>query len=91
VHALRIPTSDLAKFIIWGLDSYGWGSKGGLVERYLYAQDVSRTEFAPRLALRCLLRLQRDSSLAGERDAVRREAILNVLQESLTSLPDARP
>lgn len=85
------PHIGFAKFIIWGFDSYGWGSKGGLVERYLYAQDVSRTEFAPRLALRCLLRLQRDSSVAGERDAVQREVILKVLQESLTSLPDARP
>jgi len=84
------PHIGFAKFIIWAFDGYGWGSKGGLVERYLYAQDVSRSEFAPRLALRCLWRLQRDSSVAGERDAVQRVAILRVLRSSLMSLPDVR-
>jgi hypothetical protein len=77
-----------AKFIIWGFDRYGWGSKGGLVERYLYAHDVSRSDFASRLALRCLWRLQRDTSVAGERDAFQREAIVEVLEASLASLPD---
>jgi len=86
---LEDPHIGFAKFIIWGFDSYGWGSKGGLVERYLYAQDVSRSEFASRLALRCLWRLQRDTSVAGEKDAFQREAILEVLEASLMSLRDA--
>jgi hypothetical protein len=82
------PLIGFAKFIIWGFDRYGWGSKGGLVERYLYAHDVSRSDFASRLALRCLWRLQRDTSVAGERDAFQREAIVEVLEASLASLPD---
>jgi len=82
------PYIGFAKFIIWGFDSFGWGSKGGLVERYLYTQDVSRSEFAPRLALRCLWRLQRDTSVASEKDAFQREAILKVLRASLMALPD---
>jgi hypothetical protein len=82
------PLVGFAKFIIWGFDIYDWGSKGGLVERHLYAQDVSRSEFACRLVLRCLYRLQRDVSTLGESDAYQREAILRVLEDSLASLAD---
>lgn len=84
------PHIGFAKFVIWAFDSYGWGAgaRGGLVERYLYTQDVSHSEFAPRLALRCLWRLQRDSSVAGERDAFQREAILSVLRHALAGLED---
>jgi hypothetical protein len=82
------PHIGFAKFMIWAFDSYGWGAgaRGGLVERYLYAQDVSRSDFAPRLALRCLWRLQRDTSVAGEKDAFQREAILRVLRHALAGL-----
>ncbi|MFL7809721.1 MAG: aminoglycoside phosphotransferase family protein [Anaerolineae bacterium] len=82
------PHIGFAKFVIWAFDSYGWGpgARAGLVERYLYAQDVSRSEFAPRLALRCLWRLQRDTSVTGREDAFQREAIVNVLQHALAGL-----
>jgi hypothetical protein len=82
------PHIGFAKFVIWAFDSYGWGpgARAGLVERYLYAQDVSRSEFAPRLALRCLWRLQRDTSVRGQQDAFQRTAIAEVLREALASL-----
>jgi len=82
------PHIGFAKFVIWAFDSYGWGAgaKSGLVERYLYAQNVSRSEFAPRLALRCLWRLQRDVSVAGDKDAFERESILTVLERALSDI-----
>ena len=84
------PHIGFAKFVIWAFDSYGWGAgaKSGLVERYLYAQNVSRSEFAPRLALRCLWRLQRDVSVAGEQDAFGRKAILSVLEHAVSDIRD---
>lgn len=55
-----------------------------LIERYLYAQDVSRREFASRLViLRCLRHLQQEASVNGEEDAVQRKHMLNVLEEGL--------
>jgi thiamine kinase-like enzyme len=82
------PHISFAKFVIWAFDSYGWGpgARAGLVERYLYAQNVSRSEFAPRLSLRCLWRLQRDTSVTGREDAFQRDAIVEVLREALASL-----
>ena len=82
------PHVGFAKFLIWGYDAFGWGPgiKAGLVERYLYAQDVSRSDFAPRLALRCLWRLQREISVCGHEDSVYRKAVLTVLQDSLASM-----
>jgi aminoglycoside phosphotransferase len=82
------PYVGFAKFIIWGFDSYGWGTgvKTGLVERYLYAHNLARVDFAPRLALRCLWRLQREISVSGEADAVYRQAVLKVLEEALKDI-----
>jgi len=84
------PHIGFAAFMIWAFDSYGWGAgaRSGLVERYLYAQDVSRSEFASRLVLRCLWQLQRNTSVAGEKDAFQHEAILKVLRHGLASLKD---
>lgn len=74
--------------MIWAFDSYGWGAgaRAGLVERYLYTQNVSRSEFTPRLALRCLWRLQRDTSVTGHEDAFQREAIVKTLRDALADL-----
>jgi len=60
------PYLGLAKFLIWSFD-LGWcsGGRGGLVERLLYSFNVSRREFAPRLALRCLGLLQSDVPMNG--------------------------
>ena len=82
------PHIGFAKFTIWAYDSFGWGAgaRSGLVERYLYSRNVSRSEFAPRLALRCLSLLQRDVSVDGDRDVGPREAMLSVLRQAMASL-----
>ena len=82
------PLVGFARFFIWAFDTLGWGagSRAGLVERYLYRQDLSRSDFIPRLILRCLLRLQRDTSVENEKDAFCRQAILGVLKEALDYL-----
>ena len=84
------PHVGLAKFFVWSFDRLGWGTgaQAGLVERYLYSRDVSRSQFAPRLALRCLYRLQRDTSVANEQDAFYRQAVWRVLDTALDSLED---
>jgi aminoglycoside phosphotransferase len=81
------PHIGFAKFQLWRLDEYGWGTgmKAGLIERYLYAQGVSRREFAPRLVLRCLRHLQQEVSVCGEEDAIQRRHLLNVLDEGLSA------
>jgi hypothetical protein len=84
------PHVGFAKFVIWSFDRLGWGTgaQAGLVERTLYSRDVSRSEFAPRLALRCLYRLQRDCSVADEQDAFYRQAVWRVLDAALEDLRD---
>jgi aminoglycoside phosphotransferase len=81
------PHIGFAKFQLWRLDEYGWGTgmKAGLIERYLYAQGVSRREFAPRLVLRCLRHLQQEVSVCGEADTIQRGHLLNVLDEGLSA------
>jgi len=82
------PLIGFAKFFIWAFDVLGWGAgiRAGLVERYLYNQDLSRSDFMPRLVLRCLWRLQRDVSVANEQDAFCRQAMLSVLQKAIDVL-----
>lgn len=81
------PHIGFAKFQLWRLDEYGWGTgmKAGLIERYLYAQGVSRREFAPRLVLRCLRHLQQEVSVCSEEDMIQRGHLLNVLDEGLSA------
>jgi hypothetical protein len=82
------PHIGFVKFRLWQLDELGWGTgmKAGLIERYLYAQGVSRREFAPRLVLRSLSHLQREVSVCGEGDASQRRHMLNVLADGLSAL-----
>jgi aminoglycoside phosphotransferase len=82
------PHIGFVKFELWRLDEYGWGTgmKAGLIERYLYAQNVSRREFAPRLVLRCLRHLQQDVSVHSEADALQRAHLLNVLADGLSAM-----
>jgi aminoglycoside phosphotransferase len=81
------PHIGFAKFQIWRLDDYGWGTgmRAGLIERYLYAQSVSRREFAPRLVLRCLRHLQQEVSVRSVEDAIQRAHLLNVLADGLSA------
>jgi hypothetical protein len=82
------PHISFAKFLIWGRDDYGWGTgvKAGLVERYLYAQNVSRRGFAPRLVLRCLHHLIREVSPRGEADTAQRGHMLDIVEKGLADL-----
>jgi hypothetical protein len=82
------PYVGLAKFLIWGFDRLGWGTgvQAGLVQRFLYHHNVTKAEFAPRLALRCLYRLQRDTSVSGEQDRFYRQEILRALNQALKDL-----
>jgi aminoglycoside phosphotransferase len=82
------PHIGFAKFLIWEPDEYGWGTgpKAGLVERYLYAQNVSRSEFLPRLMLRSLRHLKDDVSVAGAEHAKDRDHIFRILEDGLLAL-----
>lgn len=82
------PHIGFVKFLLWSLDTFGWGTgvKAGLVERYLYAQNVSRREFAVRLVLRCLRHLQREVSVSGEEDSLQRRHMSGLLEDGLTVL-----
>jgi aminoglycoside phosphotransferase len=82
------PHIGFSKFLIWGLDDFGWGtgSKAGLVERYLYTQDVSRREFLPRLMLRCLRHLLDEVSFYGAEHAPERDHMLRILEDSMLAL-----
>jgi aminoglycoside phosphotransferase len=83
------PHIGFAKFQIWSSDEYGWGTgmKAGLIERYLYQQNVSRRQFAPRLVLRCLQHLQREVPINGEAETRQRAFMLSILGEALSALP----
>lgn len=78
------PHASLSKFVVWSFDR-GWatGAKAGLVERYLYQQNVSRREFAPRLAVRCLRLIQTEVPISGQQDARYRAFALQCLRDCL--------
>jgi aminoglycoside phosphotransferase len=63
-------------------------NKAGLVERYLDRQSLTRAEFAPRVALRCLWTLQREIAVAGG-DTGYRDHVLRLLGEAIAA-PGAR-
>ena len=79
------PYIGFAHYLIWSIDEVGWGagSKAGLVERYLYSQNASRADFAPRLAIRCLSTLQSEIPVENEECALYREHVLGLLRDSL--------
>lgn len=80
------PHIQFVKYKLNAHDSIGWGlyDRAGLVERYLYDQDVSRSQFAPRVVLGCLSCLQ---GMAVERDNdkpdTHRDVCLAALEDSL--------
>ena len=79
------PHIGFAKFLLWSLDEYGWGTgkKAGLVERYLYTRNVSRRAFAPRLVLRGLRHLTREVSIEDSKDATARAHMLQIVAEGV--------
>lgn len=54
------PHIVLAKFLLWADDAYGWGAgaKAGLVERCLFAENVTPAAFLLPLVLRGLSHIQ---------------------------------
>jgi aminoglycoside phosphotransferase len=54
------PHIGFAKFVLWADDRYGWGAgaQAGLVERYVYEQQVASAAFFVRLILRGLHHIQ---------------------------------
>lgn len=80
------PYIGLAKFFLWADDAYGWGAgaKAGLVERYLFAQDVAPAAFLLRLVLRGLSLIQ--SADPGHPS----QYLLSVVEEALARLGSMR-
>lgn len=85
------PYIGFAKFMLWADDDYGWGTgrKAGLVERFLYAHNVSRTEFLPRLLLRALRSLQDQHITGVEFRAGQPQNFLRLLTEAVAHLKAA--
>ena len=82
------PYIGFAKFMLWADDDHGWGTgrKAGLVERFLYAHNVSRTEFLPRLLLRGLRYLQDQHITGVQLRAGEHAYVLQLLTEAVVSL-----
>lgn len=78
--------------------TYSWYplDRAGIVERYLAEQQLPFTEFAPRLAVRCLWTLQREIAVSGGEDKLDedefethadfRNRILDLLQRAMDAL-----
>jgi RNA polymerase sigma factor (sigma-70 family) len=81
------PHIQFPKYKYYAHDTIGWGlyEHAGLVEKYLYDQDVSKSQFAPRLALECLTRLQMAMPVKGKDKECGREraACLSLLDDSM--------
>jgi aminoglycoside phosphotransferase (APT) family kinase protein len=86
------PHVGMGKFVVWAWDR-GWasGRKAGLVERYLYEMNLSRSQYAPRLAVRCLHLLQTDCSPTAEEDARYRTFALAQVTECMQLLGCSGP
>ncbi len=79
------PHTHFAKYKVWEFDEVGWKpfNRAGLVERYLYAQDVSKSQFASRIALECLREIQKVTPATKDEGT---DFVLSLLQDSLASL-----
>lgn len=74
------PHAGFAKYRIYDLHPL---NKAGVVERYLNANDLSESDFAPRLAVRCLRTLQKEI-LVSERNRDYGRHVLRLLENSLS-------
>ena len=77
------PHVGLAKYPIYDLRPL---NKAGFVSQYLRDRGLSASDFAPRLALRCLSTLQREISVSGQEDAGYRNHVLRLLRQALSYL-----
>lgn len=84
------PHIGFGKYMVWAFDrSWAPFSHAGLVEKWLYLNNMSRSEFAPRLALCCLNRLQEDLDMEDRNEYVDRyrDRVLTLLEESVDLMP----
>ena len=81
------PLIGFAKFRLWEQDR-GWVpfKRAGIIERYLYSRNMTQSDFAPRLALCCLLELQRGGIPVSGEPSEYREWVLEVLDRSLSGM-----
>ena len=79
------PHTHFAKYKVWEFDEVGWKpfSRAGLVERYIYSQDVSKSQFSPRVVLECLREIQKVTPETMDKGS---EFVLGLLQDSLALL-----
>ncbi len=79
------PHTHFAKYKVWEFDEVGWKpfNRAGLVERYLYDQDVSKSQFTSRIALECLREIQKVTPATMDEGT---DFVLSLLQDSLESL-----
>ena len=80
------PLIGFVKFVVWSGDIYGWGTgkRVGLVERYLYSKNISRSEFAPIFILRSLRHLLRETNLTDSESDNSKSHILKLVEQELS-------
>ncbi len=74
------PHIGITKF--W-LDDWYPLNKVGIVEKYLYRNNLTRSDFAPRLMVRCLALLQAEHEVESTRADPSRDAMLVLLEDAL--------
>lgn len=79
------PLVGFAKYRMWEPDTVGWGpfKHAGLIERYLYRHNLTQSDFAPRLALRCLGELQTQVPASGEAKSDYRAWLMKLIDDSM--------
>jgi aminoglycoside phosphotransferase (APT) family kinase protein len=79
------PHIGFAKYRIYDMHPL---NKAGLVNQYLKVCGLSESDFAPRMALRCLWTLQREISVSGQKDENYRNHVKNLLSEATKFIQD---
>ena len=84
------PLMGFTKFRLWERD-IGWApfKRVGIIERYLYARNMTQSDFSIRLALACLQVLSRDEVPVSDDGSEFRTWFFEVLSRSVASLPVA--
>lgn len=79
------PHYGFAKYLVYDMDPL---NDAGLVEHYLDRSGVSKREFAPRMAVRCLWTLQREVAVRGgnQKMAQYRTAVLELLHAATSEI-----
>lgn len=85
---LRDPLMGLAKYPVYDLHPL---NKAGFVETYLQGRGFTEQQFFPRLALFCLITLQKEISVhpADKEEQKYQTRVLNLLQRSLDGITNS--